>query len=393
MPESVTPHDFSEIRWRGHWIWVPEEPVEPSGFWSSDVDPQADESHGLFRKKVHLDRVPRRVPARVTADSRYQLYVNGQEVCRGPVRSQSRRLYYDLLDLASFLHSGENVVAIYVKYYGIPQSFWMPAVPNNTLGKTGILVFEANLGKAGWLVSDSTWRACKAGAWTDDVRDDLDHGTGVPVEVFDARRFPHGWQQAGFDDQSWGAAQVVPAMHVGGFARTQPPTDPYGPLYARPIAPLGGAVKTPAVLQVETLEGQVELAIGSPVGRVQAALGLPVSVTTQAEHLPLTLDVPAGGMVRLSFDMGQIVSGFVEFELEAPAGMVLDLSYTEEPLKLPASMDKMYAGTRYIARGEHDRFQVFDSNGFRYVYILVHGAPGSVTLEHLAVQEHLYPWS
>ena len=59
---------------------------------------------------------------------------------------------------------------------------------------------------------------------------------GVPVEVFDARRFPHDWREAGFDDSGWGAAQVVPAVHIGGFAQTQPPTDPYGPLYPRPIA-------------------------------------------------------------------------------------------------------------------------------------------------------------
>lgn len=129
MSEPVTPHDFSEIRWRGHWIWVSEEPAEPSGFWSSGGIPQAQETHGLFRKTVHLDRIPERVPARLTADSRYVLFINDQEVCRGPIRSQPRRLYYDLLDLAPYLQPGENILAIYVKYYGAPTSFWMPAVP------------------------------------------------------------------------------------------------------------------------------------------------------------------------------------------------------------------------------------------------------------------------
>ena len=37
-------------------------------------------------------------------------------------------------------------------------------------------------------------------------------------------------------------------------------------------------------------------------------------------------------------------------------------------------------------------FQVFDSNGFRYAYILVHGVQGSVTLQSFAVQKQLYPW-
>src|SRR2546423_7952526 len=146
MAAPITPHDFPEIRWQGHWIWVPEEPVTPSGFLGGAINPQAKQAHGLFRKMLHLDLVPERAPARITADSRYALFVNGQEVFRGPIRSQPRRLYYDLFDLAPYLRPGENILAVYVKYYGTPKSYWMPAVPNMTLGKTGILVFEANLG-------------------------------------------------------------------------------------------------------------------------------------------------------------------------------------------------------------------------------------------------------
>jgi hypothetical protein len=81
---------------------------------SATLNPQAPETHGLFRKTVHLDQVPDRAPARVTADSRYALFVNGQEVFRGPIRSQPRRLHYDLFDLAPYLQPGENVLAVYV---------------------------------------------------------------------------------------------------------------------------------------------------------------------------------------------------------------------------------------------------------------------------------------
>lgn len=153
MALAVTPHDFPAIRWQGHWIWVPEEPVTPSRPLSAGINPHASETHGLFRKTIHLDQVPDRAPARLTADSRYALFVNGQEVFRGPIRSQPRRLTYDLFDLAPYLQPGENVLAVYVKYYGTPTSYWMPAAPNLTLGKTGILVFEANLGAMGWLAS------------------------------------------------------------------------------------------------------------------------------------------------------------------------------------------------------------------------------------------------
>jgi hypothetical protein len=394
MSTTVTPRDFPEIRWRGHWIWVPEEPVVPGSPFPGGVILPAKEAHGLFRKTVHLDHIPARAPARITADSRYALFVSGKEVFRGPIRSQPRRLHYDFFDLAPFLQSGANVLAVYVKYYGTPKSYWQPAVPNMMLGKTGVLVFEADLGDAGWLISDATWKARKSDAWDVDWSSSLDNhvGGGVPVEVFDARGFPHGWQAAEFDDGDWGAAQVVPAIHIGGFARTQPPTDPYGPLYPRPIAQLGGEIKTPATVQIETLDGQVDTAIGSPVKRVEAAIKLPGVGPAQNAQLPLSCDVATGDTVQLILDMGRVVSGLVTFDLDAPAGTVLDLAYVEAPITGPAGFLGSHAGTRYVARGDHDSFQVFDSNGFRYAYILIHGEPGSVTLTHFAVREHVYPW-
>jgi len=394
MSRQITPQDFAEIRWRGNWIWVPEETISPGGFLAGVESTRRKEAHGLFRRAFHLGRVPERAPARVAADSRYALFVNGQEVYRGPIRSQPRRLYYDMFDLTPHLRSGHNILAVYVKYYGSPKSYWMPAVSNMMLGKTGVLVFEANLGEAGWLVSDPSWKARKSDAWSDD----WDTGAGgmiaggIPVEVFDARRFPYGWQGLDFDDGSWGAAQLIPAVHIGGFARTKPPTDPYGPLHPRPIAKLGGEVKTPAAIRVEYIEGQVDRAIGSPVKRVEASIGMRASGTGRAERFPVSLDIPAGGAARLVLDMGGIVSGFVQFEVASPAGAQFDFSYVEEPIAGPAGLVGMHSGTRYIARGEHDRFQLFDSNGFRYAYVLVHGAAGSVTLKSFSVQENLYPW-
>ncbi len=160
MSTPVTAADFPEIRWKGHWIWVPEDKIEfgmglPG---MVGIEPRK-ESHGLFRKSFTLVAVPERAPARITADSRYALYVNGREVSRGPIRSQPRRMMYDLFDLAPYLKAGENTIAVYVKFYGRPLSMYIPPVSNSGLGKTGALVFEANLGESGWLVSDDTWKA------------------------------------------------------------------------------------------------------------------------------------------------------------------------------------------------------------------------------------------
>jgi alpha-L-rhamnosidase len=393
MSTPVTPNDFSEIRWRGHWIWTEPAAISSSPFSGTDAEERA-QAHGLFRKSFALEQVPERAPARITADSRYLLFVNGQEAFRGPVRSQPRRMHYDLFDLAPYLKAGENVIAVYVKYYGAANSYWIPAVANMALGKTGVLVFEANVfGADGWLVSDGSWKAKTSDAWSEPPAGRGPVGGGVPVEIFDAGSFPYGWEQPGFDDSAWGNAAPIPAVHIGGFARTQPPTDPYGPLHPRPIARLGGETCGPAAIKVEYLQGPVDLSADSPAESIEKNITASVSNSEQPAGFPIELTVPSGGALRLTMDMGRIVSGFPQFEVVAPAGTTLDFAYVEDPITGPATGFGRQLGTRYVARGANDRFQVFDSNGLRYAYLLVHGAAGAVTFKSFSIKENLYPWT
>jgi alpha-L-rhamnosidase len=394
MTATVSLPDFPEIRWYGHWIWVPEDKIEISaGVGPSGQQGGRKASHGLFRKSFALDAVPERVPARITADSRYALYVNGQEVSRGPARSQPRRMMYDLVDLAPALQAGENVIAAYVKYYGQANSFYIPPVPNAVLGQTGALVFEANLGPAGWLVSDDSWAAQKSYAWDTDEGAGADLlGGGVPVEVLDARELPVGWTGLPYDDSTWGHAQLLRAIHIGGFAHSQPPTDPYGPLYPRSIAQLGGEVVAPASVQAERLQDAVDTSIGLPAARVASTLGLSAA-PAGAAAFPHEVALDTGG-ARLLVDFGRIVAGLVQLEVSAPAGTIFDMCYVEDPLTGKESGPfGPHNGSRYIARGADDAFETFDPNGLRYIYLVIHGTSGPVTVHRLAVREMIYPWT
>jgi hypothetical protein len=86
---------FPRVRWHGHCV-APDAPqfsIDPT---SVGVDlPSAGFSRALFRRTFEVAEVPTQAPLRITADSRYVLWVNGFGVGRGPIRSQPRRLRYD----------------------------------------------------------------------------------------------------------------------------------------------------------------------------------------------------------------------------------------------------------------------------------------------------------
>ena len=175
--------DFPDVRWRGHWVApdVPEFAIDPTSV-GGDLPP-AGFSRAQFRRVFEVEEVPAQAPLRLSADSRYVLWVNGAEVGRGPIRSQPRRLRYDEYDIAGHLLPGMNVVAVLVTYYGHANSFWQPAASSGLMGRDAQLVVEARIG-AEWMVSDQQWRAQRSRAWRG-----LAAGQaleGVPIELLDA---------------------------------------------------------------------------------------------------------------------------------------------------------------------------------------------------------------
>ena len=226
--------------WTAHWIAVEPPPTGDAAAAMIFGGGRAGFSRCMFRRDFELGAVPSGSLARVTADSRYVLFVNGAEVGRGPARSQPLRQRYDSWDLAPYLHEGRNVIAALVTYYGKATSFWMPAPPGGIIGRDAVFVFEAAL-EGEVLVTDEAWRVRRSGAWTlAAATSGLD---GLPVEVLDARLLPSGWQGEDFDHSDWDAATVLTAVHVGGLGRAAHPPTRTGvcSLAIYPRLPAGGS--------------------------------------------------------------------------------------------------------------------------------------------------------
>ncbi len=110
-----------------------------------------------YRKTIELDAIPEQAVARVACDSKYWLYVNGENVVfegglkRGPTPFDT---YYDVVDLKPYLKQGKNTIAVLHWFFG-KQGF-----SHVNSGVPGFIFDATTNGENGlYLVSDSTWKA------------------------------------------------------------------------------------------------------------------------------------------------------------------------------------------------------------------------------------------
>ena len=357
--------------WRARWIWF----ERPAIVAATATRPELVDPHGtvgLFRRTVELAGVPGRAPCRLWADGRYLLQVNGVEAARGPVRSDPRRAHYDVVDLAPLLRAGPNVIAVTARHYGEATSWWTPVPPTYSLGG-GSLVLEALLGDD-WLLSDDRWRVAPGGAWTPvPVPGDV---ACLPLESFDARVHPVGWDQVGFDDGGWRRALELAAVHTGGRSDPRPPSEPFGMLRppVRSSFP-GGALRRAIPLGVRR------------TGRADEDLDPVRQVLADEAVEGDDLDVHA-------FDLGRIAAGTVRLRVrDAPPGTVIDVAAAEHltPAGALAPLGQ-HAGFRYVCAGRPvEEFETFDVIGTRHLHAAVRSpGPGPTGLE-LAVQDRHRP--
>jgi len=80
-------------------------------------------TYAYFRKTIDVPARPLRARARVSADARYTLYVNGTRIHHGPARCYPQHQSFDELDLAPLLHPGRNTVCAIVHQFGVPTFY------------------------------------------------------------------------------------------------------------------------------------------------------------------------------------------------------------------------------------------------------------------------------
>ncbi len=184
-------------------------PQSWTGFWITHPDvPLCEHSVVHFRRTFDLNEPPESFIVHVSADNRYELYVNGHFVCTGPMRADLQHWRYETVDLAPFLQKGKNVIAAMVVNWG-PQrmkaqfssmtAFFLSGHDEKTrfigTDDDGWKVFwnkAYSPNPVRWMYAIDT-----AGGWY----------CANPMDRIDGSLYPWGWEKVDYDDSAWAGAK------------------------------------------------------------------------------------------------------------------------------------------------------------------------------------------
>jgi len=188
-------NDLLRRVWSARWIGVPGSHPTEYGVYH-------------FRRTIDLAARPERFLVHVTADNRYQLFVNARRVAWGPARGDLFHWRYETVDLAPYLDVGPNVLAALVWNFG---DFGPEA--QITL-QAGFLLQGAGPAERA-ADSGPSWKCLRDAAYEPiqvtgrDVRGYFAAGPGDRV---DGAAYPWGWETGRFDDSAWeNAVPIGPA--------------------------------------------------------------------------------------------------------------------------------------------------------------------------------------
>lgn len=158
-----------------------------------------------FQKEFNIKVVPARASARIAADSKYWLWINGKlivlegAVKRGP---NPRDTYYDEVDIAPYLKSGHNVLSALVWYFGKEGFSYNPS-------GSGALLFDCETGEF-TLKSDASWKSIMHPSYYTPLRPDPNFRLPESSIGFDARYDIAGWESGDYPPcKHWAAARIV----------------------------------------------------------------------------------------------------------------------------------------------------------------------------------------
>ena len=327
---------FSQNKTEAPWIAYPSANVSEYGVYH-------------FRKTFNLKEIPKELIIHVSADNRYNLFVNGKRACYGPAKGDLKTYKYDVIDIAPFLKTGENVLATLVYNGGQDKPLAFLSVQTAFM-----LCFENPI--FSFLNTNSSWKVLKNNAYKPVSYYEMlfkerwfygFYACGPGDEVF-GYQYPWGWENTEFDDSNWIASEP---LNFEGKA-------PWN-LVPRNIAFMDNHLVYP--VKIRKVEG-ADILVGSWNGKTK-------------------LSIPANTRASVLLDFEIFTMGYPELTVENGANSSVKIKYAEalyEEVNLKTHRDSVNGKTMFgvwdvfHTDGKAVRtFRPLWKRAFRYVQLVV----------------------
>ncbi len=346
--------------WKAFWIW----PAE--GF-------EKTICRMRFRYKFFIPRELKDYQGslRISADSRYNLFINKRFIGRGPARADLQHYVYETYEISANISVGENIIAVEVLFFG----------NNGPVGEThdrpGLIIdgaiFDEDNNIICELKTDRSWKAGEDISFKPDrkrINDICLYGYGFG-EIVDGRKREEDWLEVDFEDSHWTSCREIETPF---FARRG--RDPSSRKWLCPR-------------DIPFLEEKPQKF--KSIVKSTAKLDLDFNINIEPEE-------------KLSFiiDAGSLTTGYPGLSVEGGEGREIKLTYAEalwvgddkirDINSLPESFDLIGYDDIYVCSGRRSIYRPFLLRTFRFVKVGISAGKTPLKLLNLDYLFSAYPF-
>jgi alpha-L-rhamnosidase len=337
------------------WIWL-------------GRDGAATHQYVCFRKEFDLTNVDSGAIVDIAVDSDFVLYVNGTEIGRGQFSDYPERKTYTRIRVGEWLRPGRNVIAALAYHRG--EDFH-----DHRKGRPGMILTLTSGDTR--ILTDSSFKCVQHPAFTSGHMPRVTRQQGFTT-CFDGGR-DIAFADPAFDDSGWPNAGVQ-AIGTEGYWKE---------IIPRPVPMLTmGEPVAVSLAQSGWIRREREYESFAETMTHDALTPAPDGI------LPDASDRRRGDGVYAIVDLGLEYAGLLTFDIEAPAGTILDIAHGEhlEDGRVRASVGGRNFADRYICKAGRNTYTLpFRRIGARYLEVHATNASSPMTLNYVGLMSVTLP--
>jgi alpha-L-rhamnosidase len=252
--------------------------------------------YGVYhlRKTFELAAKPSSFIVHLSGDQRYRLLVNGSPACFGPARGDLRNWNYETIDLAPFLKSGKNVLAVQLWNMG-------SGAPAAQISYQTAFILQGNSEREKIVNTNNSWKIIKNEGYFPEPFPAARLASYIvgSCDSVDFNRYPMEWEKENLNDQDWKSPSIEPKGRYYNEKRRLVPRSI--PMMEEKEEPIVGIVR---------LEG-----LNSSLLESYPKNGV--------------IQIEANSKVSILFDIRNMTTAFPEINFSKGAGAKVKITYAE----------------------------------------------------------------